>query len=171
MGVIKDLLSKSQSKTIRDEIVNKVYSDPKLISELMGCFFSDNLRLNQYAAWPVGIIGVQKPQLILPYLGDMVNGLDLPVHDAFIRNTLRVLQFIDLPEDIEGVVYDKSFSYLNDPDRPIAIRVFAMSVLTNIAVKYPDLKDELIKTIELYYPFGSAGFKSRARREIKRLKK
>ena len=170
MDTIKELLSKSQNKILRDEIVNRIYKEPNLMSELMDCFFSDNLRMNQYAAWPVGIIGVEKPGFIYPYLEDMINRLDMPVHDAFIRNTLRVLQFMDIPDQLEGFVYDKSFNYLNDPERPIAIRVFAMSVLTNIAIKYPDLKDELIKTIEIYYPYGSSGFKSRARREIKRLK-
>ena len=83
-------------------------------------------------------------------------------HDAVHRNILRILEDIPIPEDIEGALYDNCFQLLNNPDRAIAIRVFAMTVAFRIAKKYPDLLDELRLSIQLHYPYGSAGFKSRA---------
>lgn len=167
---IYNLLLLPQTKSNRDRIVNFILDTPKKISELMECFFSEDNRLSQKASWPMTISGDKKPQLLLPYLKEMLNKLDEPVHDSLVRNTIRVFQVIDIPEDLEGDVYDKCFDYLCDPKIAIAIRVFSMTVLSNIALKYPDLKEELIRTIELYYPQGSVGFKSRARKEIKRLK-
>ena len=170
MYKIRQLLSEEQSKTIRDEIVKIVLDAPKEIESLMDCFFDDNFRLNQYASWPITVIGEKRPLLIFPYLAEMLAVLDNPAHDAVIRNTIRVMQNLDIPEELEGEVYDRCFGYFVDPKEKPAIRVFSMTVLTNIALKYPDLKEELVKSIELYFPFGSAGFKSRAKKELKRLR-
>lgn len=169
MITIKKLLTKKQSKSNRDEIVAMIYNNPQLIEELMECFFDKEYRVHQNASWPVGKIGEQRPDLLQPYIHKMVETLDNSVHDAFIRNTVRSFQSIDLPEELEGIVYDKCFTYLNNPRTAVAIRAFSMTVLANIAIKYPELKEELIKTIELYYPNAKPGFKSRAKREIKRL--
>ena len=46
-----------------------------------------------------------------------------------------------------------------------------MTVLSNIACQFPELKDELIMTIEEHMPFGSAGFVSRGRKVLNRLNK
>ena len=66
---------------------------------------------------------------------------------------------------------DICFNFLLSQDEPVAIRVFAMTVLGNIAQKWPELKNELRMAIEENMEFGSAGFKSRGKKELKRLKK
>ncbi len=162
MNKIKELLSQEQTKIVRDKTVALVLEDNSNMKLLMECFFADNYRMNQYASWAVTVIGEKEPQLILPYLNSMIAALDNPKHDAVVRNTVRLLQFIDIPEELEGKIYDKCFEYLNNPKKATAIRVFSMSVLAKIAMKYPELKEELIKSIELYYSGGSKGFKSRA---------
>lgn len=171
MNKIRTLLLEEQSKKIRDEIVQTVINDHKQIEDLMDCFFDDNLRMNQYASWPMAVIGEKRPELVLPFLSRMLKELENPSHNAIVRNIFRVMQTLEVPEELEGEVYEKGFDYLIDPKEKPAIRAFAMTFLSNIAMKYPDLKEELIKSIELHYQFGSAGFKSRARKELKRLKK
>jgi len=44
-----------------------------------------------------------------------------------------------------------------------------MKTITNLAIKYPELKDELILLINQPIKEGSAGFKSTAKKELKRL--
>ena len=134
-------------------------------------FFSTELRVNQRASWPVGKIGERHPELIRPYLPKMIEHLDQPSHAAVKRNTVRILADIELPEDLLGPTYERCFGYLNDPEEPIAIRVFSMSVCFNITKVYPELGDELYEAIEFYLPHGSAGFKSRGKKVMKALKK
>ena len=136
----------------------------------MDLFFSEEMRISQRASWPVGNIGIKYPELFSPYIPSMVQNLENPVHDAVLRNSLRILGAIDVPEDLKGEVYEKCFNFLAEPKNPIAIRVFSMSVLTNIADQFPELKDELIDLIESYYEHGSAGYKSRARKCLKQLR-
>ncbi len=170
MDKIRKLLSLEQSKEIRDEIIAYVYKNPKSINDLMDCFFDDNQRLNQYASWPVSIIGEKRPDILKPYIPKMIKALDKPSHSAIVRSTFRVLQTTEIPKELEGIVYDIAFMYLSDVKTPASIRAFCMTVLTNIALIYPDLKEELKKTIEIHYPYGSPGYKSRAKKEMKRLR-
>ena len=152
------------------QVLRAIEEQPSRMEELMDCFFDKNLRLCQYASWPAGMIADHSPELIIPYLQKMLNNLDTPHHDAVIRNTFRTLQNLDIPEEIEGLAFEKAFDFLANPQNAIAIRVFAMSVCGNIALKYPELKHELIPVIEEQLPFGSAGFKNRGMKVLKALK-
>lgn len=167
---IREALMAEHSKKQADHIARYVAINPEALDELMECFFADQYRLCQRAAWPVGKLADTNPDLLLPYLPKMLSNLEHPIHDAVIRNTVRILQSITIPEDLIGEVYDICFHYLQDPKYAVAIRVFAMTVLTNIALRFPELKEELIPIIEHHQPYGSAGFQSRARKELKRLR-
>jgi hypothetical protein len=137
----------------------------------MDCFFSKEMRICQRAAIAVGDIGVQQPQLLLPYLPKMLKAIEKPFHDAIVRNVVRVWQEMDIPEKMQGPIFDRCFNYLNDPQIPVAIRAFSMKVCTNIALKYPDLKEELLLVIETHLPHGSSGFKSRGKKMAALLRK
>ncbi len=158
--------TKSDAKAIaRDVIQGKVDID-----ELMGHFFSDDWVICQKVAWPVGMIADFNPQLLVPYIGQMLENLERPVHDAVIRNTIRTWQFMDIPEDWEGPIYDKCFDYFSNPKYPVAFRVFAMTVCTDIAMKHPSLAQEIIPIIEDNWDNVSAAWRARGKKELKRLR-
>jgi hypothetical protein len=170
---IKRLLEEGQSKNQTNTIVNYVGDDPLKMSALMSLFMDTqwHWRYNQWAAWPLGYIGRKNPDLVQPYLNKMLELMDNPTHDAVLRNIIRVFEDIEIPEEIEGALYDKCFNFLNDPAQSIAIRCFSMTVLYKIAVKYPDMLHELSEALQMHLPHGSAGFKSRASKIIYKIKK
>ncbi len=81
-----------------------------------------------------------------------------------------MLQFIPIPKSSQGQVASLCFKFLNDPKQPIAVRVFSMTVLANLAREVPELQRELRILIEDQLPYGSAGFVSRGRSILKKLK-
>jgi hypothetical protein len=93
------------------------------------------------------------------------------VHDAVKRNVVRLLQFIEIPKQLQGLTADICFRFFHNKREPIAVRVFSMTVLSNLAKKLPELKNELIPLIEDQLPYGSAGFISRGRKVLRELKK
>ena len=171
MGQIpfRQSLEEDYSKEGAMHVVQCIQKDNSRMQELMECFFDEDLRVCQRAAWPAGMIADVKPELIIPFLEKMLLNLDTPHHDAVIRNTFRTLQNVEIPEDLEGLAFEKAFEFLLDPKNAIAIRVFAMTVCGNIALKYPELKHELVPVIEEQLPYGSAGFKNRGAKILKKL--
>lgn len=154
-----------------DKFTDYVGNDKKKMKELMTCFFSKDWVLCQKAAWPMLHIALKNEKLIRPYYKKLVANLDTPHHDAVIRNTVRLFQDVDIPEDLEGELYDKCFHYLLDPKYPTAIKAFSISILEKTAHKFPELKHELITAIEDQYDHCTVGFQNRARKILKRLQK
>lgn len=168
---IKAELEKGQSKKTVLEITNYIGNDPKRFKVLMDLFFDKDLRISQRASWPVSFCVDAHPDLIYPYVKDMIENLNNPLHNAVKRNTVRIMGEIDLSEEVIGQAADICFRFLDDPKEAIAVRVFSMTVCFNITKKEPELANELKLIIEDHYPHGSAGFKSRGKKILKELKK
>jgi len=144
-------------------------SKPGRFRLLMDLFFSKDLRTCQRASWVVAHCIDKDITLVTPYLADMVKNLSNPVTDATKRNTVRILEKVDIPEPLWEDCLNHCFGYLENPGEPIAIKAFSMSVLYNISEKIPEIKNELKLLIEDLLPYGSAGIKSRGRKILAKL--
>ncbi len=166
-----DLLLKEHSKKQRDKVVRYVGSDAKRFAELVNVFFNGPYRITQRASWPLSSCVEEHPELIKPHLKKILNNvLKKGQHDAVKRNTIRLLQYIEIPKSLQGLAADVCFQLLSDSKEPVAIRAFAITVLTDLARTEPDLKNELIPVIEDQLPYSSPAFVSRARRALKILR-
>lgn len=170
MNILKEL-QKDFNKSACDRIVDFIGSDQKRFSLLVDAFLNSEYRITQRAAWPLSYSVKKHPELIKPHLKKIITNLKKPkIHDAVKRNTVRFLQFIEIPKSLHGITLDNCFKLLQDKKEPIAIKVFSMTVLGNLALEYPELKGELIAIIEDQMPYGSAGFISRGKKVLKLLK-
>lgn len=170
MNLVNALL-KEHSKAQRNRIVEFIGTDKARFRELVNLFTSSTYRITQRAAWPLSYCAEQHPDLIKPHLKKLIHNLKQPgLPDAVKRNTVRLLQFIPIPRSLQGTTTHVCFDLLKNRKEAIAIRVFAMTVLANIAKEQPELKSELKIIIEDNMPYGSAGFVSRGRKILKELK-
>ncbi|MEZ5008951.1 MAG: hypothetical protein R2753_12440 [Chitinophagales bacterium] len=165
---IKTALLKEHTKENSLLIANYIGNDKKRFDELMQLFFHGGSRINQRAAWVVRFCWQNHPRLILPYLEEMVELLNTKTHPAVKRNIVGIFQEQDMPEHLQGKLLDYSFKLLMDRREPVAIRVFSMTIIDNLSNTYPEIKQELIAYLKDEIDFGSAGFKSRAKKIIQR---
>ena len=169
MNIEKELL-KEHSRIQTLKISTFIGSNTKRFDNLMTIFFDSHYRLNQRAAAILNKCHTNQPHLVTPYLNRLISNLNsINLHDAVKRNTLRILQFVELPEEKKGKVYTICFKYLTSSNEPIAIKAFSMRVLANICKTHPELKNELIPAIEPMIPYGSSGIKSRGEKILKEL--
>lgn len=168
---VKKLLESGHESQTRDELMGLALEERSCFEALMYFFIDKEVhwRYNQRASWSVSVLAERKPEMLLPYMDSMIEAALDARHVAVRRNVVRLFQFMDIPTDYEGVIYDMCFKFLEDGSETVAVRVFSMTVLAHIAEKYPDMIPELISTIKSYYDTGSAGYKSRARKLIKTL--
>jgi len=166
---IKDSLIQISSKENAESIAQYIGADPDRFTELMALFLGDEYRLTQRAAWVLSKCIDQHPWLLSPYLEKVIYNLQGDVSVAVKRNTVRILQNIDIPEDLMGPLADVCFQFLESGEEAVAVKVFSMTILFNITKKEPDLKNELRLLIEDQLPYGSAGFKSRAKKILPHL--
>ena len=166
---IHEVLLAGQSKKNCDKIVKSIGNDPKKFAELMKNFFTGEYRITQRAAWPMSECVKKYPELITPYYAKLISNLSKKnLHDAIPRNTVRLLQNVDIPKKFQGRIMDICFRYVQSNETAIAIRVFSMTILENLSKIYPEIFPELKLIIEERWPHETAAFHSRARKILQR---
>ena len=162
---LREEILKEHSKPHALAIANYACQSKKNFSELMHCFLDEEYRLAQRAAWSVSWAAKQKPSMVYPHIKDLVSVLyKEKVHDAVIRNSVRVLQEIEIPEKFHGEVMDACFQFIESHTMPVAIKAFALTTLFNLSKKYPEIKPELKLIINDRLDYETAAFKSRAKK-------
>lgn len=166
---ISETLRQGHSKALTNQIVEYVGTHPSRLQELMDCFLSNEMRISQRASWAIGWIGEQKPELFAPYHLHLLAALrqEQP-HKAIRRNTMRIYQFIDIPDDIESELYDLGISFIMDIQEATAVKAFSLRVCERIVERYPELAHEVIVVIDEFYNFWSSGLQNRARKFLKK---
>ena len=169
---IRAALLEEHSKEQTLKIVEFIGEDQDKLKLLMNLFLDDEYRVTQRAAWVVGHYFDKHLSFMEPYIDPMFDKIKDPKnHIAVRRNVLRLFQEIDLPEHIEGEIFELCYGFLVDAKEPIAVRVFSMGILFNIVKKIPELGEELKLAIEDHLPHGSSGFKSRGKKILKAIAK
>ena len=167
---IEDEILREHSKRQCLRITRWIGADRGRFKELMNVFLKGEYRTTQRAAWIVQHCADAHRELILPYLGPMLNRMLEPgVHAAVKRNVVRILQDIDIPRPLAGKVATVCFDLLAAHNEPIAVKVFSMTVLANLAQDEPDMKNEIRILVEREMINGSAGVRSRGAKVLKRL--
>jgi hypothetical protein len=168
MHHLEKLLAEEHSKRQCDRIVKYIGKDKVRFAELMRLFFKGEDRITQRAAWPLGNIVRLHPGLITPYFKRLLDNLDKKgLHVAVVRNTIRLLQDVGIPERYHGRVMSRCFEYVAAPGTPIAVKAFSLTVLQNLSGKYPDILPELKLLIEEQWEQAPPAFRSRARKILR----
>ena len=169
---LKELILSDNSKLVWEQVAERALSSKKDLNLLMLYFESTDVRLVQRATQSISKVHDRNKEILKPFFVKMIQGLTDDRIDAYKRNVLRIFQSAEIPEDHEGHLFDKAFSYLEDKNEPIAIRAFSMTVCRKIAEKHDDLVPEVIDTVEHALEEATAsGFLNRGGHEIRKLKK
>ena len=138
---LKEEILKEHSKAQCTKIVKWVGSSQQRFDELFSLFLNDEYRVVQRSAWPVSYCADAHPVLISKHWKELMQNLKKPnLHDAVKRNSIRLMQGIELPKAYHGAIMDMCFIYLESPKESLAVKVFSMSVLGNLAKSIPKLK-------------------------------
>ncbi|HEY9046300.1 MAG TPA: hypothetical protein VIN08_10410 [Ohtaekwangia sp.] len=167
---LRQEILREHSKKQASKIADYVLDNRQRFKVLVDVYLAGPYRVTQRAAWPLGLCVERNPVLIKPHLKRIIDYLEQPdIHDAVKRNTMRLLQFCDIPSRHHGQVVSLCFQYLQDGREPVAIKAFAMTVLHQLIQTIPDLKKELKIILEDQLPYASPAFTVRARKILKQL--
>lgn len=167
---IRDELLQEHSRKQALRIAEYAILSKKNFKELMECFLSQEYRIAQRAAWSVSCAALQQPEMIKPFIKDLVACLQLTdLHPALIRNALRILEEIEIPEKFQGEVMHACFGFIENPATPVATKAYSLTILFNLSRQYPEMRQELKLMIEENFDNETAAFKSRGKKILKRL--
>jgi hypothetical protein len=92
------------------------------------------------------------------------------LHNAVSRGVLKILELQkELPESNEGFLFEFCIQSIMNPHKAIAIRAFSVPVAYKIALKYPDLQNELRQVLDGLSSDEGPGMRFRKTRFLKLL--
>lgn len=167
---LRETILAEHSKNNCSRIVKWVGNDQQRFDELFRFFLEDEPQVIQRAAWALSYAVIAHPELIKKHFSKLLNNLSKKgLHDAVKRNTVRLLQDIDIPEKFQGQVMNICFDYIISPHEKPAIKAFSLTILQHLTKQYPDIKQELRTIIEDRWDHESAAFRSRGKKILKEL--
>lgn len=162
---LHQLLRSEHSKKQTDRIVRYIGDDRERFAVLIDLFFKGEYRITQRAAWPLSYCVRAHPALIGPYFKPLLDNLARKdIHVAVVRNTLRLLQDVDIPKRYQGRVMTTCFDFIQSVETPIAVKAFSLTVLANLSSLYPEIRGELQLIIEEQWEHATPAFRSRAKK-------
>ena len=169
--ILEIALLERHSKEQTQKISDWVTAGDERMAQLMYFFANDSGKLSQRAAWVMSTVAEVAPNLVQPYLPQLLDKLkESNIHDAIKRHVLRAAQYLEIETALHEPVLHHCFEYLSNPKEALAIRAFALITVARLASHYPELKHELKIIIEdamLHEP--AASFKSKAAKVLKQL--
>lgn len=110
---LRETILAEHSKVQTNAIVKWVGNSQERFDALFHLFLRDEYRVVQRAAWPLSYCVVEHPQLIQKHFKELIFNLHTPkLPDAVKRNTLRLLQHIEIPEEFHGQIMSLCFNYI-----------------------------------------------------------
>jgi len=117
------------------------------------------------AAYIVDLIHDNHPELLLPYLNEMILQLKEEKNNGKKRHFLKLISQNKPGEEHHGFLFDYCLNAFTSAKEAIAVRVNAMQILYNITETEPGLKPEILAIIEHEMEYhATAGILSRGRK-------
>lgn len=152
------------SKENCNRVVNYVGKSTVRFKELMDLMLKGEYRVSQLAAWPMSYAVENHPELLAPYYKKIIPLLDdTSYHPAVLRSIIRALQYVNIPEDYQGLIMDRCFTFIADPQEKAAVKAFALTVLDNLSKTYPEIRQELQLVIKQRWDTETPAFRARAK--------
>ena len=164
---LRETILKAHSKANCNRIVKWVGDDQTRFDELFNLFLNDEYRVVQRAGWPITYCVEMHPSFLKKHFAPLLKNLKKKgIHDAVKRNTVRLLQFVNIPKKYQGDVMNICFQYIASPSEAIAIKAFSLNVLHKLSNIYPEIKSEIRLIVEERWNYETPAFKSRAKKII-----
>jgi len=163
MNIRTQLLSELSRKNI-DYTIHVLGNDKNYFMELIDIILNEEDPLPMRASWVAEGITLKYPDLISPYIKDLVKNLRKFTHPGTLRNLLKIFSRMDIDKKLHGILADICFEWIGAEDKPVAVKVHAMQILLNLTRTYPELKNELLEVIQEQTPRSSPGFKACAKK-------
>ena len=126
---LKETILRENSKEQCNKIVQWVGNNEERFNELFHLFITGEYRVAQRAAWPLSYCAITHPEFMKGNFGKLLINLKKPnLHNSIKRNTVRLLDAIEIPVKYEGRIMEICFTYLESPGESFAVKAFSIGI-------------------------------------------
>ena len=121
--------------------------------------------------WLVGRLCELSPGTVFPTIKSFFLHRNKTQIKNYDRSLAKMFMCCGIPEESEGEATTLMFEWILSPDVIVTTKNYSTVALYNLTLKYPELKSELILTIQDQLDKNSISFNQTARKVLKKLLK
>lgn len=160
---LREMLLEEYSRANMERVGIHVGHHPALRFELYELMQQGEKGVCEKAAWAMSYIPEEVIQRDGKFLLPLI-AADKPV--SVRRNAFRAYETVNIEEDFEGALWDICYEALRNLSSAPALKAYSITVLNRIAERHPELRQELLLTLEDLLPFAVPAVCVRARRVL-----
>lgn len=156
----------------RTALAKRIIDDEIPLTGLMDILLEEHPTSTRFS-WLLGDISDQHPEKsreILIGCFEILPDIRIKNFDRTIAKQAMICGH-NIPEDLEGEMVDKLFDWLMDPKISVSTKNNCLFALEKICEKYPELKEELIASVNDQLDLNTKNFRTRAEKLLARLAK
>jgi 8-oxo-dGTP diphosphatase len=169
---LQTIVNNMMSMKEADWVAASAIENPAIFIKLFEYSISSDKKLSFRASWTLTKVCDRFPEIIYPYLAQIVETLGKIEYESTLRCFLRIIALSDLEKISsrqQGLLADFSFKILNSGFSAIAVKAYTMEILYKLSLIYPELANELFTSITILMEDGSAGITARGRIILRKL--
>jgi hypothetical protein len=167
-SMINNMISMKEA----DWIATSAIDNPAIFLKLLEYSHSSDKKLAFHSSWTLSKVCDKFPEIIYPFLSQIVDSLARLNNESTLRSFLRIISLSDLNKinnREHGLLADYCFGALNSGFSAIAVKAYSMEILYRLSLIYPELTNELSASIRVLMEDGSAGIVARGIMILKKL--
>jgi 8-oxo-dGTP diphosphatase len=167
-SIVNNMMSMKEAEWVATSAID----NPAIFLKLFEYSLSSDKKLAFRASWTLTKVCDRFPEVIYPYLPQIVETLNKIDNESTLRCLLRIISLSDLEKISgrqQGLLTDFCFSILNSGFSAIAVKAYSMEILYKLSLIYPGLANELSTSINVLMEDGSAGITARGRMILRKL--
>jgi len=168
MAMVNNMMSMKEAEWVAVSAIE----NPAIFLKLLEFSHSSDKKLAFHSSWTLTKVCDKFPELIYPYIHDLVASLDRLEHESALRSFLRIISLSEmdrLNNSEHGILADFCFNTLKSGFTAIAVKAYSMEILYRLSLIYPELANELSASIRILLEDGSAGINARGRMILKKI--
>jgi len=166
---LEELLMTEISRRNTDLVADLILIKPELFDNLMVIYFQNLEPVSRRAVWVADTCSEKEPGLLESWVGKIIESLPRFSHDGLKRHSLRMISRSPLPREQLGNLMNLCFDWLTSPKESVAVKVYCMEILYDISQLEPDIRQELVDSIEWRMQEESPGFRARGVKILRKL--
>jgi len=143
-----------------------------LLRKLLDFSEGGDTRVVFRSSWALTKVCESSPDLLIPYLPEIVEKLIITGNESAERSFLKILQLTgtgSLDDKITGRLVDHCFNLLRSRESAIAVKVYSMDVLVDVVQRFPEVTSELVAVLGMMPGDVPAGIISKRRAVLRKL--
>jgi hypothetical protein len=167
----QEILTKGMHKSDVDLCASAVVQQPKLFEELLDIVAKGEVTPAMKAAWILGKASELNRALPAKHVARIIELLSLAKVSGVQRELIKTLFKLNLQEEEESRLLDLCFHFLNHAESDVAVRNQALKILLALTKKYPDLKQEVIVSLEAQLEYNTEAWARYSGKTLAKLKR